>query len=731
MTDNSSTPLGTWYLKTWYHDSSDPRRLLDITLTIRRGSGTGSTYDGSLVNEEGISERIDQIRWNENDRRFIFRSHKAISGSGSAIWRWFNGKIVEGIVVGRFSQSDRPDEPMFGSSAYANHFNGWNAQYIDGNDIVPRVYTIFIDGNYRGIPGRQCRGLLRIDRIRRRRFIGTMKVYATGRGLPWEIAAWDHRPSSLIHESHGEELEYDLDITEWNGTDLHFIRRDPVAGWTQEFRGRVNGRTISGTFTHSTLPGQFPWNGFRAQVLTYGLVRKSNRNRRIWQERTRRQLQHLIMAGNPIPNTTFRSEAGELPTDTFVSVRDDNPRAHPQRYTISDIWLDHTIQNPYGGPTIVRRSHAKLCVPTKASPSGRRYPALIAVNGHSGSAWRMLHPQPGIWFEPIYWYADSFARRGFVVLAVDISHRDDSLLYGPPCDWWAPREHHFCDDPSTPPYPGGDDPDHGNGPHHSIKSPQFDTTDWEEDGERAWDVIHALDYLLNLNYVNPKCVLITGLSMGGEITTIAGALDPRFSIVMPAGWSPDAGVFYHCNAFLPPPHTCGNWVYADNLEYVDISDYHALVAPRPLIVQTGKLDDIYSKFTPLFAGDKAVARRSRIAYERTDVDKFIHYLHYDGHAYHVGETSSDDTMFYENNVRVPSIIKPQKPGSLGWQTDPRTVNTGKTLFDYIKRLGCSSKSNARAMHHSSSAAPTHNPKRRESVKDTETKSKKPRLKKRS
>jgi hypothetical protein len=24
------------------------------------------------------------------------------------------------------------------------------------------------------------------------------------------------------------------------------------------------------------------------------------------------------------------------------------------------------------------------------------------------------------WFEPLYWYTDSFARRGFVVLAVDI-----------------------------------------------------------------------------------------------------------------------------------------------------------------------------------------------------------------------------------------------------------------------------------------------------------------------
>jgi hypothetical protein len=46
--------------------------------------------------------------------------------------------------------------------------------------------------------------------------------------------------------------------------------------------------------------------------------------------------------------------------------------------------------------------------------------------------------------------------------------------------------------------------------------------------------------------------------------------------------------------------------YADNLEYVDTSDYHALVAPRPLIVQTGKQDDVYSKFTPPFAGDNHI-----------------------------------------------------------------------------------------------------------------------------
>lgn len=55
----------------------------------------------------------------------------------------------------------------------------------------------------------------------------------------------------------------------------------------------------------------------------------------------------------------------------------------------------------------------------------------------------------------------------------------------------------------------------------------FDSSDWEEDGERSWDVMRALDYLLSLKYVDAKCVLITGLSMGGEITTITVKVSNR------------------------------------------------------------------------------------------------------------------------------------------------------------------------------------------------------------
>lgn len=103
----------------------------------------------------------------------------------------------------------------------------------------------------------------------------------------------------------------------------------------------------------------------------------------------------------------------------------------------------------------MRRSHALLVVPTGTPPPGG-FPAVITVNGHSGSAWRMMHPSTyrreiHNWYDPIYWYGDSFARRNFVVLVIDISHRNNSPLYGqdghPTPDWWE----------------DGDYRDHGNG----------------------------------------------------------------------------------------------------------------------------------------------------------------------------------------------------------------------------------------------------------------------------
>jgi hypothetical protein len=390
-------------------------------------------------------------------------------------------------------------------------------------------------------------------------------------------------------------------------------------------------------------------------VLTYGLADKSTTARDAWQQRTRRQLYHLMMAGNPAPLshkvTVLHEKQAPIPSTKLPPDRDDNPQAHPQRYHRKELRLDYTLTNPYGGTALKRRVHVRVAVPTDKPPRGGKFPAVLAVNGHGGSAWKMLNPDDGY-----FWYGDAFARRGFVVMAVDVSHRPSADRHGL--------------------YTGydGDDPAHGNGTHPAIKAPEFDS-DWEEDGERAWDAMRALDQLLARKDVDSKRVLVTGLSMGGEMTTILGALEPRLAMSIPAGFSPDLGVMqYHGN------HQCWQWLHADIHEYVDTSDFYALTAPRPLIIQTGKRDGTFSSHKPPFAADKQVVRRSRVAYGKGPL---WHYLHYDEHHWHVG--SVNPTKPTERGVRVPVLAAPDAAHPLSWQTDGRTKVEWKTLFDGIKQ----------------------------------------------
>src|SRR5262249_8441236 len=116
----------------------------------------------------------------------------------------------------------------------------------------------------------------------------------------------------------------------------------------------------------------------------------------------------------------------------------------------------------------------------------------------------------------------------------------------------------------------------------------------------------------------PNRVLVAGLSMGGELATYVAALYPEIAMAIPAGYSPDIGVSHSHNHTNNDPiayaHACWRWINAEMLEYIDASDLHALIAPRPLIVHTGLPDTTYSPRDPPFSADKQVARRSRVAY---------------------------------------------------------------------------------------------------------------------
>ena len=102
------------------------------------------------------------------------------------------------------------------------------------------------------------------------------------------------------------------------------------------------------------------------------------------QHRTRRRLAHLLMADNPTPLgvrvTVLQSDVPPVEARLTLANRDDG---------------DPALAPPPGG-----------------------HPVAIAVNGHGGSAHALTLPD-----NDFYWYGDAFARHGFVVLALDISHR--------------------------------------------------------------------------------------------------------------------------------------------------------------------------------------------------------------------------------------------------------------------------------------------------------------------
>ncbi len=626
---DTSTLIGRWYINTGSE-----------RLTWRFENQNG-VYQGVRLDEQGaILERFDNISWNPATRTLEFRRN------GAGFWQWYRGKIVEGVLVARYAHSGlnaaKPTDPF----AFKWHATGWNYEYLTPT-TTPQVYDMEIVQT-----GDRAR--LRIDksRVTASGYEGRLKFYARG-------------------NAYNERLEDDVTIERWDGANLRF------SAGGQTYEGVVNGRNASGVLRQPNSPVAYAWRGTRAEVLGYGFAGKTPRERMNWQARTRNQLLHLIMAGNPAPSKqevrVLRDRLSPLLGNPQPK-RDDNPNANPQDYTLTELSFRYLLPNPFGGAAIERLAHAYLAKPNGGPRGGIRgqtqYPLVLAVNGHTGSAWQTMEP------DSIFWYGDAFARQGYMVLAVDISHRPLSDLVSS----GNTRADQLGYRSGT--YAAGDDSAHGNGLHTSIKpvlppgtlNPEL-YTDWEEDGERTWDVMRALDYALSRPDVDPNRIVIVGLSLGGEIASYVGALDPRITVTLPAGFSPDLSVLKYYGS-----HGCWNWHYADIREYIESADLFALIAPRPLLIETGRQDFIYSYYPQPFAGDKQIARRVRAAYNDAP-GQFIHYLHYDAHIFRAGDYAA---AFPERWVRVPLRIAPAFTGDTAWQTDGTTWSPNEwTVFRYI------------------------------------------------
>lgn len=608
----ATSPIGTWHL------NADRARW---RLRITSGATIG-TYRGTLLAEAAPAavSALEAITWEPASGVLRFR----VDGDGAR--RWFQAALVEGTLVGRFATGSMADsEPV--ATRYVGHITGWNATLLD-RELVPRTFDV------RWSDGR--RGRLQIDSAAGEAagFAGTLKVYASDRS-----------------GARDEAEEHDLTAISWDGSTLAADMDDRGVTW--HYAGTASGRTIDGVATTGAVA--VSWSGTRAEVLGHGMTARAPATQARWRTRTRRQLQHMMMGDDPRPESTrvtvLRADTAPIAMRAVPPDRDDD-LARPQAYTLSELQFEHTLADPRGGAPITRASHAYLAVPTTPPPAGG-YPVVLALNGHWGSARQVMDPSS------VYWYGDGYARRGCVVIAVDVSHRP-----------YAERSALYAD------LPVGDDPGSGNGLHPAIASAGFDT-EWAEDGERAWDASRALDHVLARPDVNASRVTVTGLSLGGEVATIAGALDPRITTVVAAGFSPDLNVMAS-----RAPHFCWQWQHADVREYVEVSDYHALIAPRTLVVETGRSDPTYSDFRVPFAADKQVLRRARAAY-RGGVDRLVHFFHAGGHSYRVGAPGADVDVPY--GVSTPALTAPDGSSPLAWQTDAATVQRRTSVFDLMTR----------------------------------------------
>lgn len=589
---------GEWYLA-----------MGEQRATVRLRRDADGALDGSFQPDNADVTALADVVWNDTARTLRFRVRR------DGYVYWFDGRVVEGVFTARVATTLASDTATPAATAYSRHATAWNATVIDA-ELVPRVWDLRADDGYHA--------RLRIDRDARG-LVGTFKVYARD-GLGATV----------------EELEYDLKDVVWDGESLAFSVTRADTAW--RFEGSADGRTLALAATAQG-GGTRTWTGARAEVLSHGLVERPVATMTAWRTRVRARLALLTMAGDPAPTATRVTVLSERALATADA---SDPAQHG--YALSELRLDHTLPDPRGGADLTRSAHVYVAKPDGAAPAGG-YPTVIALNGHGGSAAQTMNPASR------YWYGDAYARRGYLVVAVDVSHRpfdERSDLYGD--------------------YNEGDDPPAGNGTHPAIASPGFDT-DWEEEGERTWDAMRAVDLALTRLDARPSSVLAVGLSMGGEEATNLGAFDPRVTGVIAAGYAPDFAVMRnHGN------HPCWRWRYGDIEEFIDVSDLHALVAPRPLVVETGLVDPTFSYLSAPYASDKQVLRRSRVAWP-AEGRRVIHDLHPGAHVFHVGDPALDGGDL--RGLQYALAVRPTAANPVLWQTDSTTRALRFTAFDLL------------------------------------------------
>jgi dienelactone hydrolase len=181
-------------------------------------------------------------------------------------------------------------------------------------------------------------------------------------------------------------------------------------------------------------------------------------------------------------------------------------------------------------------------------------PAVLAIHGHGPGKSLVCGLESG---GPGDDYAHALASLGYVVLAPDLRG------FGERADWMPPDKYH-CD-------------------WDLVCATMAGVVPLERN---LWDLHRALDALCDHPLVDPARVAAAGLSFGGTCTLFLTALDDRVRVAVVSGYLSSWRA-----AHTVPWNMCGSQVMPGQLGAIEHVDIAALIAPRPLLVESG-IDDM-------------------------------------------------------------------------------------------------------------------------------------------
>ena len=183
-------------------------------------------------------------------------------------------------------------------------------------------------------------------------------------------------------------------------------------------------------------------------------------------------------------------------------------------------------------------------------------PAVLAVHGHGPGKARVCGIERGGEGDD---YAHALASLGYVVLAPDLRG------FGERSEWM-PAGNYHCD-------------------WDLVCATMAGVVPLERN---LWDLARSLDVLCAHPLVDPARVAVAGLSYGGTCSLFLAALDARVRVAVVSGYLSSWRA-----AHAVPWNMCGSQVLPDQLGEIEHVDIAALIAPRPLLVESGTQDGIF------------------------------------------------------------------------------------------------------------------------------------------